>query len=282
MDPQQQSWWRSTGRQLLWAGATVVLLAVAIRIGHSYDITLWDWIKLLIVPAVIAGGGIWFNVQQREREQQIANKRAQDEALQAYLDGMSQLLTDKERPLYRASVGDSLSTVARARTLTVLPRLDGSRKGSVVQYLYEHGLIIKGRIVVDVQGADLSRVNLIRFNLRGANLVGANLRGANLSMADLRGADLRGADLSRADLGGANLTQADLTAAGVDGIDLRHAASTRHPLIYRVPRPWMAKAARRAHGTNMADAIMPNGQKYEDWLKDSKSRSEGGENSGSS
>src|SRR5215213_11351235 len=76
------------------------LLAVAVLIGYRYDITLWDWIKLLIVPAVIAGGGLWFNVQQREREHRIASERAQDEALQGYLDGTSQLLTDKERPLH--------------------------------------------------------------------------------------------------------------------------------------------------------------------------------------
>ena len=31
--------------------------------------------------------------------------------------------------------------VAQARTLTVLGRLDGSRKGSVLQFLYDSGLI---------------------------------------------------------------------------------------------------------------------------------------------
>src|SRR5215216_7111873 len=134
VDQQQQSRWRPTRRQLLWASATFALLTVAILIGYRYGITLWDWIKLLVVPAVLAGGGLWFNQQQRAREQQIADARAQDEALQSYLDGMSLLLTDKERPLHRARPGDSLSEVARARTLTVLPSLDGARKGSVVRF----------------------------------------------------------------------------------------------------------------------------------------------------
>jgi hypothetical protein len=31
-------------------------LTIAVLIGYRYDITLWDWIKLLVVPAVIAGG----------------------------------------------------------------------------------------------------------------------------------------------------------------------------------------------------------------------------------
>ena len=60
---------------------------------------------------------------------------AQDEALQEYLEQMSQMLTDKERPLRRAQPGDDLSTVARARTLTVLTRLDDDRKGTVVRFL---------------------------------------------------------------------------------------------------------------------------------------------------
>jgi FtsP/CotA-like multicopper oxidase with cupredoxin domain len=37
--------------------------------------SVWAWIELLIVPAVLAGGGIWFNTQQRAREQQTANDR---------------------------------------------------------------------------------------------------------------------------------------------------------------------------------------------------------------
>src|SRR5215217_5239188 len=85
---QQQSPWQPTRRQLLWAGASGGLLTIAILIGYRYGTTLWDWIKLLVVPAVIAGGGFWFNRQQQERQRKLANKRAQEEALQAYLDQM--------------------------------------------------------------------------------------------------------------------------------------------------------------------------------------------------
>src|SRR5829696_252690 len=101
VDQQQQSRWQPTRRLLLWAGGIVALLTVAVLIGYRYDITLWDWIKLLIVPAAIAGAGLWYNTQQRARELQIADQRVrtdreiadqrrQDEMLQAYLDGMSQ------------------------------------------------------------------------------------------------------------------------------------------------------------------------------------------------
>jgi hypothetical protein len=238
VDQQQQSGWRPTRKQLLWAGAAVAFLTIAIIIGYRYCITLWDWIKLLIVPAVIAGGGLWFNRQQRERELgiareqreqevSIAERRTQDEALQAYLDQMSDMLVpNKDQPsLYKARPGDSLNSVARARTLTVLPRLDGDRKARVVQFLYESGLIAGGHRVLVLRGADL----------RDAHLFKAYLFQADLSEADLNGANLSGANLNEANLGAADLT----------------------------------------------DAIMPNGQKYEDWLKDREGCEEDGENDGS-
>ena len=89
--------WRPTPRQGLWAIRGAIVLGVLIAVGYFYGVTLWDWTKLLVVPAVIAGGGIWFNRQQRERELaiareqrerdvEIAQRRTQDEALQAYLE----------------------------------------------------------------------------------------------------------------------------------------------------------------------------------------------------
>jgi hypothetical protein len=175
--------WRPTPGQWLWAIRIGIVLGILVAIGYSYGVTLWDWIKLLIVPAVIAGGGLWFNRQQRERELEIAEHRTQDEGLQAYLDVMSQLLTDEKRPLRRAQIGDSLSSVARARTVTVLPRLDGERKARVVQFLYESGLIAKRRPVLNLHGADVTEAALILAELRRANLRGANLRGADLESA---------------------------------------------------------------------------------------------------
>src|SRR5829696_3016723 len=189
VDQQQQSRWQPTRRLLLWAGTAVALLTVAILIGYRYDITLWDWIKLLIVPAVIAGGGLWFNRQQRERELEtarqqrereveIAERRTQDEALQAYLDQMGQLLLDKDRPLRQSKEDDEVRTLARARTLTLLRRLDGERMASVLQFLVE------AKLVQRVE----ERAPIIRLG-------GADLSGAYLRVADLIGADLNHADL---------------------------------------------------------------------------------------
>jgi hypothetical protein len=139
---------------------------------------------------VIAGGGLWFNYQQRERELEIARKqrkqelaiaehRTQDEALQAWLDQMSgMLIPNTDQPsLYKARPGDGLSSVARARTLTVLPRLGGDRKARVVQFLYESGLISSMHPVLDLSGADLGGADLSRADLSGSILDGPTSAG---------------------------------------------------------------------------------------------------------
>jgi uncharacterized protein YjbI with pentapeptide repeats len=181
--------------------------------------TLWDWLQLLIIPTVLAGGTIWFNRRQQQRDQQRAEQRAQDDALQAYLDQMSQLLADKERPLSSAQLGDDLSTMARARTLTALTRLDGERKRSVLQFLFEAELIYKHHSRLNESGLIKSQypiVSLSQADLSGAELSGANLIGAYLGEADLSGADLSWASLFEAVLGGANLSKANLRSAWMD------------------------------------------------------------------
>jgi hypothetical protein len=169
----------------------------------------WNYLDVFLVPVAVAGATVWLTLAQdkrqheaeeeqdrRRREDEIIRRqieldveeqRAQDEALEAYLDEISQLLTDEKRPLSRARPGDNLSTVTRARTLTALTRLDGHRKRSVLQFLYESGLVIKARVVVDLKGADLSAANLSAANLSSVNLSEADLRSARLNAADLRG-----------------------------------------------------------------------------------------------
>ena len=116
--------------------------------------TVRDWLQLLIVPFALVVISFLFTAQQDQRQQQIENQRAeaerelaeqraQDEALQAYLDQMSTLLLEKD--LRKSEAGSEVRTLARARTLTVLRRMDGTRKGSIMQFLAESDLISKDR-----------------------------------------------------------------------------------------------------------------------------------------
>jgi len=193
--------------------------------------TVRSWLELLVVPLALVVIGFLFSVQQDARQQRIENQRAeaerelavqraQDEALQAYLNQMSSLLL--ERGLRNSEVDSEVRTLARARTLTVLSRFDTSGKTAVMQFLEEAAL---------VQGAGL-------FQGAGRGPI------IDLDDADLSGADLSGANLSRAE--GITNEELDQQAASLEG------------------------------------ATMPNGQKYEEWLKDKKAQGKDGKNEGSS
>jgi hypothetical protein len=141
--------------------------------------TFWDWMQLFIVPLMLVIITIGFSYQQNVRQQKIedqraaaerelAEQRAQDEALQAYLDQMSTLLLEKD--LRNSEEGSEVRILARARTWTVLRRLGSSGKGTVVQFLYEAGLIKGAHPVISLYQADLSNAYLDRTFLSYANL----------------------------------------------------------------------------------------------------------------
>jgi hypothetical protein len=94
----------------------------------------------------------WLAHERAETDRQIADQRRQDETLQAYLDYIGELLLNKDMPLRQSKARDEVRTLAQARTLTVLRRLDGERKGRVLQFLYEAGLITRYRAVVALAG----------------------------------------------------------------------------------------------------------------------------------
>jgi uncharacterized protein YjbI with pentapeptide repeats len=238
---------------VLGAATAVAAVVVLIRVGQQYQWTgfgesvqtkpdnqeiqprktLWDWLQLFIVPLALAAIGLWFSAQQDAHQQQIEEKRAQSErqieeqraqdaALQAYLDQMSQLMLNGN---LRDSEEDSeVRTLARARTQTVLGRLDGRRKGSVVQFLYEADLINKEHTVVSLSdvrlhGAELGHLDVSAADLSGAILRSANMSGADLSDANLSESDSIEADLSFATISGANMSGADLIDANLSESD---------------------------------------------------------------
>jgi uncharacterized protein YjbI with pentapeptide repeats len=171
---------------------------------------------------------------------------------------MSQLMLD--RKLLEAEQGDPVHTLAQARTSTVILRLDAEHNESVTRFLIDSGLAVKSdaspRLLreITLSHARLSDAHLSFADLRIADLGGANLSGAFLSGAVLRDADLSGANLSDADLGIADLSGADLSDA-----DLSNAHEITNEELDQ-------------QADSLKGATMPNGQKYEDWLKDREKR----------
>ncbi len=259
---------------VLKAATVVAAVVVLIRVGQRYEWTgfgeavrpkpdngdiqprktLWDWLQLFIVPLALAAIGLWFAAQQDFRQLKIEEQRAQDAALQAYLDQMSQLML--EGGLGGSDGGsEEVRTLARARTQTVLTRLDSRRKGSVVQFLYEASLIEKDNPVVSLskvglRDADLSKLVLSEANLGGADLRRADLSGATLQDADLSFAKLDGANMSRVRMSGANMNGAYLEETDLSDADLRNAKLGGARLIR----------------TNMSDAKMSDADLREAYL----------------
>ena len=207
--------------------------------------TAWDWLQLLIVPAVLAAAVAIYNQVQTNQansrlEQQAAENRKQvavanqDAIFQSYLNQMSTLMVAKK--LLTSEPNSSVSEAGRILTFGFMSAMDAVRKGEVVRFLFRAHLL--GNTQVNTgrpPGAPL--INLASADLQGANLVGANLENANLTGVDLTGADLTRADLQTTDLDGAtlqhaNLSQAILNAnANLSGADLRGANLTAASLV---------------------------------------------------
>jgi uncharacterized protein YjbI with pentapeptide repeats len=304
------SWWQTVRKH--WVISTIVLIAtLGLFIFAGYRLswdwtgfnehigpnvqqnqpskTLWDWLQLLAalaIPVVVALGAAWFTAQQGKANDRENTDNQREAALQSYIDKISELLLEKQ---LNTSPKGEVRQIARIRTLTVLRRLDATRKGSVLQFLREANLIEKDTCIVDLSSADLSNVNLtfanfhkaelsranlsraifpsanfegtnfreanlmetvfVFANLSGASLEEANLSGASLMRANLSGASLEGANLSGASLRGANLTDTNLSRANLTRVDLRKAAVTKEQL---------------ATVKSLEGATMPDGKIYSD------------------
>ena len=243
---------------------------------------VWDWLALLVIPAALVFIGSLFAAVQDVRQQAIEDARSQQaqkladqsadvQALQAYFDQMSTLLIDKD--LRNSEQGSEMRTLARAYTLTVLARVDGSYKTAVIKFLEEAGLVqITGMKDQDTISTTPPVVSLARARLQGAdlsepgtvtNLEGADLSGANLEDANLEDAYLSNTDLSNTDLSGANLS-------GATGWTQDQLTTVR-----------TLEGATMPDGQILKGDDNPNGPTFEEWLK-SKGRGEDGGNNGPS
>jgi uncharacterized protein YjbI with pentapeptide repeats len=321
------------GLTAIGVAATLVLsllvVIVLLRTGGAKAVS--D--NAALIGALVALGGV-FTAQMvsialedgRTREaRELEAQRADDAALQNYIEQVGTLLI--EQPLREAGLGDNLSTVVRAQTLSVLEGMEPERKQILLLFLYESGLIRKDKPVIILAAANLSLAALSEANLNGAylfkailygtHLVGAYLVGAHLSEANLSGANLVGAHLSEAALDEAdlsapdwpdeatNLTSADLSGAtlwganlhganlyktnlywaGLNEANLRDAnlseANLRGANLYEADLngaylieadlsgvTGITSEELQQQAANLEGATMPNGQKYEDWLKD--------------
>jgi hypothetical protein len=159
------------------------------------DRTVFDWAILIsqvlgafAIPFVVTVIGLYATQQitqqqaqlsnaatekQHQTDIQIATDQQQEVTLQTYLDRMSNLLLTNH--LHESKPGDEVRNVARAITLTALQNLNSLRKGILLRFLYESGLVNVGNQIVDLDGVDLSGVDVSQF--RGGHIIIYGIRG---------------------------------------------------------------------------------------------------------
>jgi uncharacterized protein YjbI with pentapeptide repeats len=331
-----------------------MILLVILILGSLFGIVGRS--NAVIVGAVLTLVGVLItqmvntsNARDAQKHQQkLEDRRAQDSALQAFLDQIS--YSDAYSELRTAPASGHKRAILRAKIQTLLLQLDEERKGVLLSFLHGAKLSRKKEITPYEYTKDISewtgkerwrypilRLDHIDFSrtkrtadtkltfddlrgiiLRGAklskvNLSGANLSGADLSNADLRCAQLRKAnpedseripgefydeyrkairgriasgqltrmgirkiadsirkiDLSEANLSRANLSRANLRYADLRGADLSGAYKMNSD---GSTRKLVANEELEQQAKSLKGATMPNGQKYEDWLKDKKAQ----------
>jgi len=154
----------------------------------------------------------------QENQQLLDQEARQNSELQSYLSNVAELPSNPD---------PAADTSSQAQTLTVLPDLDPDQKRTVMQFLYQAGLINKENPRIRLYYADLTSANLEgsdsqdnRFVLDNANLRGVNLQDADLEYISMEGSNLTNSHLVNTDLSNANLSDANLYHAFLDNVDL--------------------------------------------------------------
>lgn len=180
--------------------------------------SLWDWLSLLAVPALIGFATVLINAAQAD----IERLRQQELSVQSYIDRISELALDP-----RALSNPQKSTaIGRAQTTAILHVTDKERTGRVLRFLQEMGLLQQYAVTfenLDFSNAEMKGLQMDNMDFEGSNLRGSDLENGSFKNADFEEADLRYADLEDADFRGASFEEALIKGADLGRTDLRGA-----------------------------------------------------------
>jgi uncharacterized protein YjbI with pentapeptide repeats len=240
--------WKITIRWLIVA-MFLICIGIFIRLGYRYYFTgfdeytirknsttemvpqkfLWDWMDLLIIPVILIVGGFLLNHSEEVVRREIADKqrdtdftiaedrideerkrtldRQREESLEDYIDKMTELLLQHK---LKNGNNKTVANVARAKTLATVRVLDGFRKGLVLKFLFDAGLINGEKPIINLQYADFSGTQYTNAYLGNANLTNVDFNNAKLIRVDLNNAILTGVVLKDADLSNGKIRSSKL------------------------------------------------------------------------
>jgi len=122
-----------------WTGFTQTVVKKADDEDVQRSKKLWDWLQLLGIPLGLVTLAFLLNNSQSDRARATAQDAARQQTLNTYVTQMSGLILDHK--LVQSKASDDVRSIAHALTETAVPSFDPDRKGEVVRFLYEAGLL---------------------------------------------------------------------------------------------------------------------------------------------
>jgi uncharacterized protein YjbI with pentapeptide repeats len=233
----------------VFIGLVVAITLIAIG-GYTYKWvwtgflgrTLWDWMKLLIVPIILALGSLLLTQMERlnsARAQQLDRERLQLDRELAQEQQITRLLTQAIDQLGSEKVENRLGAIYALERISresevdhwpIMEILATYVRQRAPRRLEEDGGPAEESTTPtydELPAPDIQAIlTILRrrtrhyghgepepLDLRLTDLSGADLRGVHLEGAELEGTVLRGANLRDAILSGANLRRTDLRMA---------------------------------------------------------------------
>lgn len=240
---------------LIWAGYQAGWTGFKVK-------TLWDWMQLLIIPLVLSIGALLYNRSMKKADNAHALEQYREKTLATFIDRMADMILKNE--LQESKEWGPMG-VARARILNALRDLDGERKGHLIRFLYDSGVIaneqrkFKSRVYLSY--ADLSEANLENIHLEHVPLFHANLKQANLKNAKLTNTYLVEANLEGANLEDADMESVNLKKANLKGVNLKYANLKNAYLIGAD-----ITVEELSEAMFLDNATLPSGITYEEWV----------------
>lgn len=205
-------------------GLTLLVIVLVVALGTLWFVfkpgwmgfagkTLWDWFALMSFPILLA----IVSFQLNQGQLAVERSRAQEEAVQSYIDRISNLVVLSDD----LTSDEALMRVAEARTEVTLNLVSGERAARILRFLTSLNLLKPMNL--DLRGLDLSDAELKGIDLSGKSMESSRLVRSDLEDSELSGVDFEDANLRYADFKNANLQFVDFEGAELKGADFDHA-----------------------------------------------------------
>lgn len=184
--------------------------------------TLWEWLDLLLIPFCVGILAWSFKEAEKEKASKSEDERSQNETLDSFVNIMTELITKHNLANQNSTL--ETRTIARTRINLAFSNLNGARKGQVLQFLFESGLIdYNPKINIlggNMKNAILDGIVLSKSEIKGVYFNNATIKEANLNEAIFTSCDFTKADLTESLVTNTNFSYTNLTKSKLKGMDL--------------------------------------------------------------